>query len=143
MSPSPVPLGKVRSRNTKLELNFRRALWAGGVRGWRCHDRSVFGNPDLVWKRLRIAVFLDSAWWHGHPSRWKAGHLPEWWDNKIRTNKRRDLAVNKRLRAEGWTVVRIWDFELEREHDRHVSALKRLVDHKRRLVNRVKNEIVR
>lgn len=57
---------RVRSSDTKLETEFRKALWAAGVRGWRCNVKDVAGKPDLCWRSRRIAVFLDSAWWHGH-----------------------------------------------------------------------------
>jgi DNA mismatch endonuclease, patch repair protein len=104
---------RVRSRDTGPEMLLRRALWAGGVRGWRCHRKDVLGVPDLSWRRHRVAVFVDSAWWHGHPSRWRPGRLPEKWDVKIARNRERDLQVNRGLERTGWTVLRIWDFELK------------------------------
>jgi DNA mismatch endonuclease (patch repair protein) len=73
----------------------------------------VPGTPDLVWRGRKIAVFVDSAWWHGHPSRWRPGRHPERWDDKIRRNRERDRKVNEMLRRDGWTVLRLWDFELE------------------------------
>jgi len=108
-------MSRVRAKNTKPEVALRRALWAAGLRGWRCHVRGVLGTPDLAWRSRRIAVFVDSAWWHGHPSRWQPGRLPRHWDEKIQANRDRDELVNNGLRAEGWTVIRIWDFELERD----------------------------
>lgn len=117
-------MSRVRSKNTRLELEFRKALWGEGVRGWRCHVRSVPGTPDLVWRGRKVAVFVDSAWWHGHRSRWKPGRLPQWWDEKIANNRKRDTAVNRRLRREGWTVLRIWDFEIEKDLPRCVSRVK-------------------
>lgn len=105
----------VRSKNTALELSIRRALWAAGVRGWRCHSRDVFGKPDLSWKGKRVAVFIDSAWWHGHASRWTPGKLSPWWDAKIARNRARDALVNDTLQHQGWTVLRIWDFEVAQE----------------------------
>ena len=62
-----------------------------------------------------MAVFIDSAWWHGHPSRWTPGKLPGKWDDKISRNKTRDEQVTSRLTADGWTVLRFWDFEEIRE----------------------------
>jgi DNA mismatch endonuclease (patch repair protein) len=116
-------MSQVRSKNTRIELTLRRALWAHGVRGWRCNVRSVFGTPDLLWKRRRLAVFVDSAWWHGHPSRWTPGKLSSKWDEKIARNRRRDEEVNRTLAAEGWTVIRIWDFELRRDLEACVSRI--------------------
>jgi DNA mismatch endonuclease, patch repair protein len=105
-------MSRVRATNTGPEMTLRRALWAAGVRGWRCHVRGVPGTPDLCWKARRVAVFVDSAWWHGHPSRWTPGRHPPGWDEKIAANIGRDRRVNEQLRRAGWTVVRVWDFEL-------------------------------
>jgi DNA mismatch endonuclease, patch repair protein len=105
-------MSRVRAKNTRPELTLRRALWAAGVRGWRCHVRSIAGTPDIAWAGRRVAVFVDSAWWHGHASRWTPGRLPGEWDSKISANRDRDRLVNARLASEGWTVVRIWDFEI-------------------------------
>lgn len=116
-------MSRVRGKDTRLELKLRKALWAAGVRGWRCHVRSVFGVPDIAWPGRRIAVFVDSAWWHGHPSRWQAGRLPGTWDEKIARNRTRDHEVNRRLESDGWTVLRFWDFEIERELARCVEEI--------------------
>jgi len=121
-------MSRVRSKDTLLELTLRRALWASGLRGWRCHVRGVFGTPDLVWKGRRVAVFVDSAWWHGHPSRWRRGRLSAWWDAKIERNRARDEEVNERLQADGWIVMRIWDFEVERELDRCVARVRKALE---------------
>lgn len=117
----------IRGKDTKLEVRFRRALFAAGIRGWRCHVRHVVGSPDLVWKGRKLAVFIDSAWWHGHSSRWQPGKLPQQWDEKIARNKERDEEVNVRLRTEGWTVLRFWDFEIERDLDGCVGEVGRVL----------------
>lgn len=106
-------MSRVRSKNTRPEIKLRQAMWRAGLRGWRCHSRSVVGTPDLCWKGRKVAVFVDSAWWHGHESRWTPGRLPEHWDRKIEANTERDARVTKALQDSGWVVVRIWDFELE------------------------------
>src|SRR6266550_3214881 len=94
-------MSRVRQKDTKPELKLRRALWAADVRGWRCHVRGICGVPDLCWAGRRIAVFVDSAWWHGHASRWKPGRLPKHWDDKISRNRERDKEVTATLESEG------------------------------------------
>ena len=116
-------MSRVRSKDTGPELAMRKALWAAGVRGWRCHVRSVPGTPDLCWQGRRVAVFVDSAWWHGHPSRWKPGRQPPKWDKKIRANRQRDEEVNRRLDEAGWTTLRIWDFEIASDIDTAVRRV--------------------
>ena len=119
---------RVRSKDTAVELKLRKALWANGIRGWRCHVRSITGNPDLAWAGRKLAIFVDSAWWHGHPSRWEAGRLSPWWDAKITRNRERDREVNRALTRAGWTVVRIWDFEIESDLQECVSRVADALD---------------
>jgi DNA mismatch endonuclease, patch repair protein len=107
-------MSRVRTRDTAPELTLRRALWAAGIRGWRLHPRDVPGRPDFVWKGRRIAVFVDGAFWHGHPN-YYWGQSGDFWDSKIERNRARDAQVNAELAAEGWTVLRFWDFEVERD----------------------------
>ena len=113
----------VKGKDTRLKRRFRSLLWAAGVRGYRCNVRSVMGTPDLVWKSLRLAVFLDSAWWHGHQSRWIPGRLPAAWDVKIARNRDRDEQVTAYLIQEGWQVIRIWDFEVVSDPELSVERI--------------------
>ena len=103
---------RVKNRDTKPELALRGALWALGVRGWRCHRRDLPGRPDIAFGPARLAVFVDGAFWHGHPSKYKAGQSGEFWDRKIAENVARDSRANVELAAIGWAVIRLWDFEV-------------------------------
>jgi DNA mismatch endonuclease (patch repair protein) len=107
-------MGRVRTRDTRPERLLRSALWELGVRGWRLHPRAVPGRPDLAWIGRRVAVFVDGAFWHGHPDYYR-GQSGAFWDDKIATNRARDERVNHALRDAAWIVVRIWDFEIERD----------------------------
>lgn len=123
---------RVRVRDTAPELRLRKALWAAGVRGWRVDCRIIAGRPDLAWIGLRLAVFVDGAFWHGHPDYYR-GQSGPFWDQKIARNRARDVQVNASLAASGWTVVRFWDFEVDRDLElcvdrvvKHVSSLREL-----------------
>ncbi len=105
-------MGRIKGRDTKPELALRRALWALGVRGWRCHRRDLPGRPDVAFGPAKLAVFVDGAFWHGHPSKYKAGQSGEFWDCKIAENVARDSRANAELTAIGWAVIRLWDFEV-------------------------------
>jgi DNA mismatch endonuclease (patch repair protein) len=107
-------MSRVKTRDTAPELVLRRALWAAGMRGWRLHPKRVPGKPDLAWIGIRVAVFVDGAFWHGHPAYYH-GQSGAFWDEKIARNRARDARVNAELAQEGWRVVRLWDFELERD----------------------------
>ena len=105
----------VRSKDTSPEIAVRRALFATGVRGWRCHYKRAAGTPDLAWPALRVALFVNGAFWHGHPSRHRPGRSGRYWDEKIARNVSRDRQVNADLAASAWTVLRVWDFEVRRD----------------------------
>jgi len=107
-------MAAVRSKDTKPELALRRALWARGVRGWRCHPKRVPGKPDLAFIGRRIAVFVDGAFWHGHPD-FYWGQSGKFWDEKIARNQARDAKVNRDLTDAGWVVLRFWDFEVSKD----------------------------
>ncbi len=108
-------MAAVKGRNTTPEVALRRALYAAGVRGWRNHYKPAAGTPDLAWPALKVAVFVDGAFWHGHPSRHKVGRSGAYWDKKIAGNVERDRRVDAELANEGWTVLRFWDFEVRKD----------------------------
>jgi DNA mismatch endonuclease (patch repair protein) len=128
-------MAAVRSKNSSPEVAVRRALFAAGVRGWRCHYKGAAGTPDLAWPALRVALFVDGAFWHGHPSRHRPGRSGRYWDEKIAGNIARDRRVDAQLSAAGWTVLRVWDFEVRRDLPgtiaRVVAALRAKVDTQR------------
>lgn len=107
-------MARIGTRDTSPELVLRRALFAAGLRGWRCHPSDLLGKPDVVFRRWRVAVFVDGAFWHGHPDHYW-GQSGPFWDQKIERNRERDRRVNAELAEVGWTVVRLWDFEVERD----------------------------
>lgn len=113
-------MSAVRSKDTKPELLLRRALHQRGLR-YRLHDRSVTGRPDLVFASPRVAVFVDSDWWHGRILQEEGetalrAHLrtarADWWVAKFTRNVERDAEVTAALEADGWRVLRIWESEI-------------------------------
>jgi DNA mismatch endonuclease (patch repair protein) len=116
-------MSRVRTKDTAPELELRRALWAAGVRGWRLHPRKVPGRPDLAWLGRKIAVFVDGAFWHGHPD-YYWGQSGKFWDEKIDRNRSRDEKVTRELVDAGWIVLRIWDFEVERDASSCVEMIR-------------------
>jgi DNA mismatch endonuclease (patch repair protein) len=111
-------MSRIRSKNTKPELALRHELFRRGIRGWRCHPKTVPGKPDLAFTRFHVAVFIDGRFWHGHPDYFTLGKSGDYWDAKIRRTQERDRLANEALDAEGWRVLRFWDFEVENELDR-------------------------
>lgn len=116
-------MSAVRQKDTHPELQLRRALYAAGVRGWRCHYKRAPGRPDIAWPQRKVAVFIDGAFWHGHPSRHKPGRSGVYWDRKIARNVERDREVDAKLRNLGWLVLRLWDFEVSRALEESVNRV--------------------
>jgi DNA mismatch endonuclease (patch repair protein) len=116
-------MASIRSSGTRPEVLLRQALWRGGTRGWRCHWPGPGGRIDVAFTRWRLAVFVDGAFWHGHPSKWTPGRWSGYWDQKIKRNVARDAAQNEALRAAGWEVLRLWEFEVEHDPDAVASRV--------------------
>lgn len=120
-------MARIRSKDTKPEIRLRRALYAAGVRGWRCHPKRVPGKPDVAFIGRRVAVFVDGRFWHGHPDFFTPGKSGEYWDAKIERTKERDRTANATLAEAGWTVLRFWDFEVEDDLNNCVAAVRSAV----------------
>ena len=113
---------RIKGRDTQPEIILRKALFAMGLRGWRCHRSDLPGKPDLVFGKARLAIFVDGAFWHGHPSKYWRGRSGGYWDKKISGNIERDRIATEQLLAENWNVIRFWDFEVE--SDPYQAALR-------------------
>lgn len=100
----------IRSTGSKIESLLAKAIFAKGHR-YRKNDKTVFGRPDLTFKRLKIAVFIDSEFWHGKdwtPDDKRFKTNASYWRQKITRNIERDKEVNKALKKAGWIVLRFW-----------------------------------
>lgn len=106
-------MSRIRSTDTGPERLLRATLWAHGVRGWRNQWRAPGGRIDVAFTRWKLAVMVDGCFWHGHPSKWQPGRWSGYWDEKIKRNMARDARQVGALVEAGWTVLRIWDFEIE------------------------------
>lgn len=106
-------MASIRSKNTRPELAVRRGLRAAGATGYRIHVGGLAGKPDIVFTRWRVAVFVDGAYWHGHPDHFKPATAAPYWREKIARTQERDRTADETLRNAGWTVVRCWDFEVK------------------------------
>ena len=92
----------IRSRgNRATELRLIALMRAHGITGWR-RNTPVFGKPDFVFRRERVAVFVDGCFWHGCPRHaTKPATRAAWWAAKLARNAQRDRAVTRALRASG------------------------------------------
>jgi DNA mismatch endonuclease (patch repair protein) len=99
--------GTSPERTVMCELRRQKIYFAKNV-------RSITGKPDIVFRRKKIAVFIDSDFWHGHPSRYiKPKSNITYWRDKVQRNKQRDNEVSRILRKEGWNVLRLWESDIK------------------------------
>lgn len=110
-------MSRIRGRgNKETELALMAIFRTSRISGWRRHP-AIFGRPDFVFRRQRIAIFVDGCFWHSCPkhSRAPKGNA-QFWAVKLSGNKTRDKIVNLTLRKAGWRVVRIWEHELTKKN---------------------------
>src|SRR5258708_7940334 len=108
----------IRGRGNKdTELRMMALLRAHGITGWRRNAR-VFGRPDFIFRKVRVAVFVDGCFWHGCPKHTtKPRNNAAFWRRKFASNQTRDRLVTRALQRAGWRVLRIWEHELARKNE--------------------------
>lgn len=108
-------MSSVGSADTEPEMILRRWLWSKGLR-YRVHDKVAGVQPDLVFRGPEVAVFVDGCFWHGCPKHYTAPkNNAEYWQEKLRRNRKRDRSDTRRLNEAGWTVLRFWECEIREE----------------------------
>lgn len=115
----------IRSKNTGIEMVLRRELFRRGHR-YRIHYASLPGKPDIVFPGKKIAIFVDSEFWHGYD--WEANSRRilsnrSYWIPKIERNMERDREVDEQLRDLGWKVLRFWGNDIVRNLDDVVGRI--------------------
>ena len=111
-------MARVRgSGNKATELALLVLLRRHCIKGWRRNVR-LFGNPDFVFLKKRVAIFVDGCFWHGCPTH---ASMPmtnrRFWERKLARNRSRDRLVVRTLKSLGWDVLRIWQHELNRKSE--------------------------
>ncbi|MBW1604561.1 very short patch repair endonuclease [Streptomyces sp. JJ66] len=104
----------IRSRDTKPERVIRQLVHAHGLR-YRVAARPLPGlrrTADLVFRPVKVAVFVDGCYWHGCPEHYVPPKTnPGYWSGKVAGNVARDQDTNTLLSEAGWTVLRFWEHE--------------------------------
>lgn len=108
-------MSRIKSSNTKTEISFRKYLWSQGIRGYRLHSR-ITGKPDLYFPKKKLAVFIDGCFWHKCKKCFvKPKTNVKFWTEKINSNIKRDLKVNKKLKSENIKILRLWEHEVDND----------------------------
>lgn len=113
-------MSKIRGKNTKPEMAFRRALYAAGYR-YRVDYKKLIGKPDIALKKYKTVIFIDGEYWHGYNWKERKPKIKtnrEFWIAKIERNMQRDKEVNQELEHLGYTIFRFWEGEIKKDLDR-------------------------
>jgi len=120
-------MSKIRSKDTKIEILFRKVLWKKGFR-YRKNSSKYFGKPDLVLPKYKTVIFIDSCFWHNCP---KHGYLPKsnlkYWRKKIERNKERDKEVKKHYKKISWKIFRVWEHDIIKQQSIIINKLSKLL----------------
>tara|TARA_B100000315_G_C14423887_1_gene516872 strand:+ start:332 stop:745 length:414 start_codon:yes stop_codon:yes gene_type:complete len=109
----------VRSSNSKMESSFRKCLWEYGFR-YRKNPTNYFGKPDLVLKKFKTVIFVDSCFWHGCKVHFRNPSTNQvYWENKIKNNIERDREVDRFYKKEQWKLFRVWEHDIKKKGDLH------------------------
>lgn len=118
-------MSKIRGKETKPEIMLRKALWKLGHR-YRKNVKKLPGSPDILFRKYKLAVFVDGEFWHGYNWEEKKGKLKtnrEFWIAKIERNMQRDQENEEKLKTKGFTVLRFWEKEVKKNLDECVDKI--------------------
>ena len=122
-------MSAVRAKNTKLETEIRRRLFARGFR-YRLHAPYLPGRPDLVLPKYATIIFIHGCFWHYHGCHLSSipGTRRSWWKKKLEDTVRRDSKAVFELRNLDWRVLIIWECGFRKPKTDRAEALDRIAD---------------
>lgn len=116
-------MSKIKSRETKIELSFKELITGLRFR----YQPKVIGKPDFASKKQKIAIFIDSCFWHKCPKHFrKPNSNKSYWKAKIDRNVERAKEINKWLKKDGWTVLRFWEHEIKKNPEKCINLIKEI-----------------
>ena len=115
-------MSRIRSKDTKIEMKIAELLRKNKMR-YRKHPK-LFGSPDFIVEK-KILLFCDGDFWHGYQYARKKKPPKKFWRDKIERNMERDRKVSRKLRADGWHVVRLWEHDIETSPEKCVGKIRR------------------
>lgn len=124
-------MSNIKNKDTGIEMKLRKALWHKGYR-YRKNYTRLPGKPDIVLPMYRIVIFCDSEFFHGKD--WEVlkpqlekGKNAEFWIKKISRNRERDEEINRQLMFLGWTVIRFWGKEINKNVEQCVKVVEETI----------------
>ena len=134
-------MSAIKCKDTKPEIFFRKALWKWGIRFRK--NVKLFGKPDIAIQKYKIVIFVDGDFWHGN--NWKIRgfssledemkNYSDFWKDKILRNIKLDKDVNKYYKSLGWTVLRFWQSDIEKNLNKCIIKTIKTIDNKKIIHN--------
>lgn len=107
-------MSSIKSKGTRLECFFADKLGEIDLGHCQRNVEDMIGRPDFVFLDAKIAIFVDSCFWHGCKLHLRMpSSNRSYWVSKIRRNRKKDRDVNRRLREDGWLVLRVWEHSIK------------------------------
>lgn len=136
-------MASIKCKDTTPEQLLGKAMWHRGMRYRKQYK--IFGKPDFVFIKNKIAIFCDGDFWHGNNWRLRSfGSLEEelesytkFWREKILKNIARDIVVNKTLEEQGWTVLRFWESEIKINIENCLKIINQSIENKSKIKNNI------
>ena len=124
-------MSRIRRKNTKIDLKMKEILSKTNC----AYERypKMFGNPDFIIKRKKIVIFCDGDFWHGYNYDSKKKPAKKFWRDKIEENIRRDKKISRKLRREGWSVLRFWEHDIEKNPEKCIRRIKTKIKERNRV----------
>ncbi len=119
-------MSRIRSTNTKMENLLAKEMKKAGVK-FRRYPK-IFGKPDFLIKDKKTIIFIDGCFWHKCPKCYREPKTKkDFWLPKIEKNVERDRKVNKTLKRNGYKVIRFWEHDVEKNIDKCVKRILKLL----------------
>lgn len=111
-------MSQITGKHTSPELRVRKALYSIGIR-YRLHDKKLSGHPDIVIRRLKIALFVNGCFWHQHKN-CKRSTIPKtnrkYWLPKLKRNIEKQVEDFRKLRKAGWKIAVVWECQTKNQN---------------------------
>ena len=117
-------MSRIRGKNTKIEFKMRAMLDENRIK-YRQHPK-MYGNPDFLIGR-KTAVFCDGVFWHGYNYGKKKRPAKKFWKDKIERNMARDRKITRKLRRDGYSVLRFWEHDIEKRPEMCINRIRRFL----------------
>jgi len=121
-------MSRIRGTNTKIDLKVKKMLAENKIK-FEMYPK-IFGNPDFVLKGKKITIYCDGDFWHGYKYHEKKKPRKKFWRDKIERNMERDKRITRKLRRDGWSVLRFWEHDIEKNSDKCINRILRKIKEK-------------